>query len=792
MDAPREKASGDGLDAFAETSVAGSPTSRAWRAALITVGLIGALGVGLYLGTSGGGTAGFPPYVGPPAASRVDPDDFLGAQACAECHADEYAGWAGSTHGRAGGTPSPELVLAAFDGTPILFEDATVLPVIAPDGTYRFVVDWNGSVDTLAVDGVVGGGHMVGGGTQGFFTSFEDGTVRFIPFDWSRHEQTWFCNTRHPERGEWRRITSEMSITECADWPPRRRLGQIEGGANCDTCHGSQIRAVFDSAAGLYETSYSGLEINCESCHGPGRAHVELVANGGALTDANLGLEPLGTLDEDGSLEVCFRCHATRLVIRQGDLPGDPLLDNASLLLPLLTDRPFLPDNRVRTFAYQLNHKGSGCYLDGAMTCVSCHEPHTQTYQDEYGRALEGRFDDGQCVGCHASKADRPEEHSFHERGSEGSLCVSCHMPFLQHPAVGDDIRYARSDHTIPVPRPGLDERLGVTSACAGCHPETPPGELALQLRAWYGEVKPWRPLVQGIASAPSTADPTEAAELLLRPEDGFGMAQASALSQYMVRFLRPDMPKLPPGARQELLASTRDADPDVSGLAMAALHLSRGNDPATRRALFSALEERGDRAYRVRDRWSAALRYMGDAYRVRGAYEDAVVAYRRALEARPDEPRTAEGLGLALLAAGHGEASEEALRSSVGADSTRASAWVNLAQALAQQGRDADEAAVLEEAVRRFPWDPLPHFRLGNARLRRRDLLAAASAFTRSVELDRALASPRIGLAQVLAAQGNLEEARRQATLALRFEPDNPQARRFLERLDQFESSSP
>jgi tetratricopeptide (TPR) repeat protein len=781
-----------GPDPEPESPAEGALVSGRWRAALVVAGLAGAVVVALIYPARGPSGTDFPPYVGPPAASRVDLDDFLGARACAECHADEFADWVGSTHGRAGGEPSPELVLAAFDGTPIRFLDATVVPMIDPDGTYQFVVDWNGMVDTLAIEGVVGGGHMVGGGTQGFFARHDDGTVRFVPFDWSRHEQTWFCNTRYPERGEWRRITGEMSITECADWPPRRRLGQIEGGANCDTCHGSQIQAAFDPAAGAYETSYTGLEINCESCHGPGRAHVELVAAGGALTEANLGLEPLGTLDEDGSLEVCFRCHATRLVIRGGDLPGEPLQDNASLLLPLLTDRPFLPDNRVRTFAYQLNHKGSGCYLDGAMTCVSCHEPHTQTYQDEHGRTLVGRFDDGQCVGCHASKAERPEEHSFHERGSEGSLCVSCHMPFLQHPAVGDDIRYARSDHTIPIPRPGLDERLGVTSACAACHPETPPNELAVQLRAWYGEVKPWRPLVQGIASAPTTADPAAAADLLLRSQDGFGMAQASALSQYLLRFLRPDMPTLPPGVRQELLMLNRDSDVDVAALALAALHLSRGSDPPTRQLLVSALEARGERAYRVRDRWGAALRYVGDAYRIRGAYDDAVVAYRRSLEARPGEPRTAEGLGLALLAAGDGAASEEAFRSSVAADSTRASAWVNLAQALAQQGQDDEEAAVLTEAVRRFPLDPLPHFRLGNARLRRRDLLAAASAFTRSVELDGALASPRIGLAQILAAQGRLDEARRQVTLALQFEPDNPQAKQLLERLDQFESSSP
>ena len=31
--------------------------------------------------------------------------------------------------------------------------------------------------------GVVGGGHMVGGGTQGFLWQHEDGSLRLLPFE---------------------------------------------------------------------------------------------------------------------------------------------------------------------------------------------------------------------------------------------------------------------------------------------------------------------------------------------------------------------------------------------------------------------------------------------------------------------------------------------------------------------------------------------------------------------------------------------------------------------------------
>ena len=96
------------VDAIPDTSAGAEPdptpagpTRSRTRRALVgpAVGL-GALGLVLYALVGGpADPSAFPPYEGPTRA-RVEPADFLGAQACAECHASEYAGWAGSTHGR--------------------------------------------------------------------------------------------------------------------------------------------------------------------------------------------------------------------------------------------------------------------------------------------------------------------------------------------------------------------------------------------------------------------------------------------------------------------------------------------------------------------------------------------------------------------------------------------------------------------------------------------------------------------------------------------------------------------
>jgi hypothetical protein len=78
--------------------------------------------------TGSRGLPDFPPPTEARPVSQVVPEDFAGAESCAECHLEEYAAWAGSTHGRAGGDPSPDLLIAPFDGSVIRFADGEVVP----------------------------------------------------------------------------------------------------------------------------------------------------------------------------------------------------------------------------------------------------------------------------------------------------------------------------------------------------------------------------------------------------------------------------------------------------------------------------------------------------------------------------------------------------------------------------------------------------------------------------------------------------------------------------------------
>lgn len=724
----------------------------------------------------------------PPPAARTASDvtsaDFVGAEACADCHTEQYDLWSGSTHGRAGGSPGPGTLIAPFDGSPIAFSDATVVPRVR-DGSYEFVVRQDGfEEEVFPVDGVIGRAHMLGGGTQGFISRHVDGTERFLPWDWSGTDGRWFCNTGTRLDAGWEPITSDMALADCGDWPPLRPIGTVDRFANCQECHGSQILTELEAGQG-YETSYTSLEVNCESCHGPGRLHVEAVSDPGYAVGDPAAMETLAYLDKDESLTLCFQCHALKDVLQEGYLPGRSLEDYYALKYPVLGDRPYTVDGRVRTFAYQATHLGSACYLDGPMDCVSCHEPHGQGYWDVNRLPLDDPFDDGQCTSCHASKGIDVQAHTFHPPDSEGSTCVSCHMPYLQHPEVGEGVTFARSDHTIPIPRPVFDADIGIESACLGCHEDQTPLQLQGQVRAWWGEVKPHRPTVAGLTTEYRARNLREAAELLLHPDVDDPLGQFQGLGRLLTGYLEPDLDSLPAPVEDDLLELSADTDLDIRSLAAASLHWSLGDDPGTRQNLVALMEREQDDAP-LRDRWILALGFLGDRARQEGDFAASLTAYEKALELRPGDPEILHAMGQTHTQAGAYPLAVEAIRRSLAADPGQPLAWVNLGIALTETGDPAGAREAYEEALSLNPHEALAHFNLGNTFQQAGRYEEAAAAYERAVESDPGLGRAHFELGRTYFRLERYLDALPHARRAVEFTPEHTPSRQMLQELER------
>ena len=689
------------------------------------------------------------PFPAAPASQSdtITFDDFAGSDACAGCHQGQHAAWSRSTHGRAGQSPPGNLVLKPFNGVPIRFRDATIEPRVR-NGTYQFVVQWADRTDIYPVLGVVGAAHMAGGGTQGFVWRHPDGTTRLLPFEIAARDQAWFCATSTRVGRGWRRITPEMSITDCNDWPPNRVFGTSRRYASCQECHGSQIES----------TRFQSLAINCEACHGPGKQHV----NGADMPS-------LATLSPDAALGVCLRCHALKADLQRGYLPGRSLEDYYSLKLSLLGDKQY-PDGRTRTFAYQQGHLYSDCYLSARMTCGDCHDPHTQQYRSIAHLPLNGRLADEQCTACHPSKAARQLEHTRHAAGSTGNRCVSCHMAYLQESAVGDDVHYTRSDHTIPVPRPAVDERLGAANACRTCHADKNNQQLADEVRAYWGELKPLRPAVAGLIEL---QEPQDLARVVIAADTTHPFAYFDALARYFAT-VRPDAALLPFRMQGRLWELTESRDDDVAALALAILHADRGNQRQARLRLIERLRQLGDRDLRVRRRWVTALAQQAGERR-------APIFYEKALELQPDNADVVHAFGLLQLDQGQTARANGLLQRAVALDSLNSLAWINYGRARLALRDAAGAHAAFRRATEVNPADGQAFFFLGNSLATADRAAEAMAAYRRAVELDASLSAAHFNLARLLLIAGRDTEAMGPLRRGLHFDPANQEARQVL-----------
>ncbi len=718
----------------------------------------------------------------PPVAA-----DFAGTESCQSCHAAEYATWKRSTHGTAGGVPGSATndvrVIAPFNGEPIRFRDAVVIPRQVA-GRFSFLVQRNGEPDTtLSVDGVIGGGHMNGGGTQGFVTSWPDGTKRFLPFDWSRSNRVWFCHTgTRTERG-WQPITPAMRLADCGDWPPSRVLGDDARFSNCQSCHGSGITVGFDSVAKRWRTDIRSLAVDCESCHGPAAKHVRLIRAGGG--GADIGLAALGTLNKDRSLATCMGCHALKTRLAPGYAPGAAPEAYYTTYLSQLGDKPFTPDGRTRTFAYQEGHFASDCYRNGGMTCASCHDPHSQGYRTVDGQPIPGRFDDRQCTSCHGSKASDVPAHTKHPAASTGSRCVSCHMPYEQQHELGRAIRYQRSDHSIAIPRPALDASLGLVGACQGCHQNLSVTALDAQVTRWWGTLKPHEAAVAGVLAARSATSIETATPLLLHPTSRNAMAQVAGLAEWIERFARSEQQGGSASLDAPLRALADAPDRDVQALALASLHLARGSAPTVRQFLRERLVPvGGDDRSALRRRWAVVLGGIGDAARAAGQPQRAIEAYVAALEVAPGEPLLLLNLGLARAAQGDLTGAVAAYRQSLQHDPRLYMADVNLGNALDQQGDSTGAVAAYRRAITVDPTAALAYLNLGTHYLRDDQATRARPFLEQALARDPGLATGHFQLALVLLKEGDLTGAARAVARSLAIDTTNADARQLSDAL--------
>lgn len=625
---------------------------------------------------------------------------YADPKVCASCHAEIAKSYRLSGMGRSISRPSLDNLVEDFARRNTLVHrpsDRTYTMIARDDAIVqrRHQAGFDGRETNVAerrADFVIGSGNHA----RSYLARNREGKYVELPV-------TWYAE----KGGYW-----EMSPGyDRADQEDFRRVIPDE----CLFCHSSYVEPL--------------QAIDCQRCHGPGRAHAESGGRESMLNPKRLSRER--------QLDLCMQCHLETTssplpnAIRRFDRgvfsyrPGEPL-GEFSLYFDHAVGTGHDDKFEIAHAAYRL--RKSACFQKSGMTCSSCHDPH------RVRRGAEA----GGCKQCHLAAHNAT------------SSCIDCHMPKRR---TDDAVHVVMTDHFIqrrPTDhaRPKQDPYRGeVPLYYPASLPPSPESEAYLAT----AQVQHAADLAKGIPRL-------EAAIAKLapsRPEFYFELGKAYSKKgdeQAAVRWY------------EEALRRQGDFRPAVKGLAASLLAqrsfaraaevLAKANEPDAR-----------------------MLTNHGQALLELGKVDEAAQVLERAVAANPDLPETHDLLGLVWLRRGDEKQAESRFREALRVQPDLATAHANLGSLLAGRKDFAQSQYHFLKALAIDPGAAETHRNYAFLLILMRNYGRARAEFEAAARLDPSRPQARIDLAELELAEGRTAAAATQYRLALEQAPDFAEA---------------
>lgn len=607
---------------------------------------------------------------------------YVGSEACVSCHAGQVDDWKGSHHEKAMQHANEKTVLGDFSDTSYDYKGMRSR-FFRRDGRFFVNTDGpDGHLQDFEIKYTFGVYPL-----QQYLVEFPGGRMQALALSWDARPkaeggQRWF----HQYPNEKIDFKDELHWT---------RLSQ-NWNHQCAECHSTNLKKNFDLAKNEFKSTWSEINVACESCHGPASRHLEWAKDpNGAAPMADKGLV-IG-LDErrgvswrfvgDGKvaersqprssskeIDTCARCHARRSSLTENYQHGRALLDTH--LPSVLTPPLFHPDGQIKEEDFEYASFLQSKMHSKGVTCTDCHEPHTQKLRAP---------GNGVCFTCHRADQYGAEKHHHHKPDSKGSECVACHMPTQNFMVV-----HARHDHSIRVPRPDLSIKLNTPNACNQCHAEKSAAWANAAMQKWYGKDWPenWHygetlhAANQGVATVG-----TDLMALAVSPNfpEIVRATATNAMPRYLDNATFVVVPRL-----------LNDPSPLIRRNALHSLELV---PPEQRWKLGGALLVDPVLAVRIEAaRVLAAVPRAGLNAQEKAALDNGIAEYIQVAHAQAEHPQSHLNLGLLYLSQGEMEKAESAYQQALRLDPAYVFAYVNLADHYSnQQNADKAEAILLQ-----------------------------------------------------------------------------------------------
>jgi tetratricopeptide (TPR) repeat protein len=672
-------------------------------------------------------------------AEESRPTPYAGSTSCRECHERFYQLWSTSMHGLAMQPYTPEFAKARLTPQRDAIEiyklryradiDKGVVTEAGAQGTKEYRIE-----------------HVLGGKNVCYFlTSLDRGRLQTLPLAYDLNRKEWFdmaaSGLRHFPGG---------GVSPGVDWKDY----QYTFNTACYGCHVSQLSTNYDPKTGTYRTTWAEPGINCETCHGSSVEHNRIAKEtpkGQPLTD--LRIIRTKTMTRQQRNDLCSSCHAKASPLTLAYQPGERFYDHFDLAT--LEDADFYPDGRDLGENYTLTSwSTSPCVKSGQIDCMHCH-----TSSGRY-RFKKEKFNNA-CAPCHEDKVNAPQAHTHHAPSSEGSKCVSCHMPMTAF------ARMNRSDHSMLPPAPAATIAHQSPNACNGCHADKDAAWADARVRQW--RTRDYQaPVLQraALVAAARKRDWTKLPEMLTYIRDP---KHDEVFAASLIRLIPPTQDK---ALLLALLVAAKDPSPLVRGAAVQSLGLL-----SVQESVQALVEATADEYRLVRVRAAAGIAAL-PRMTVPPAYQAQLSAaeqeYLASITARPDQWTSHYNLGNYRLGRGETREAVASFEEALRLEPQAVTAMVNASIAHARLGEIDEAEKLLQKALEVAPDNAAAHFNMGLLKAEKKEPQAAEKHLKKAFAADSRMAQAAYNLC-VITAKDRIGEAVTWCRKAAELAPQNP-----------------
>ena len=420
---------------------------------------------------------------------KTKDERFTTSAACRECHQPQYDSWHATYHRTMTQVATPATVIPKLNVPVRLTARGRTTAIDRRGDTFWVKMadpDWELEQQSrgVALESIANpptvdrkivmttGSHHL----QAYWIGGQDGGLRQVPWEFHIGQQRW------------------LPVEDVFLRPPDAGRMFSHWNSKCIQCHSVHGNPGWDPQSRQFNTEVGELGIACESCHGPGAAHIR-EQRAGTNTSVTAILNPQRQ-PAHISARVCGQCHATFQPRDPEQFhlhgfnhrAGEPLEVSRELATFDHPARPRMEQQGMTVYwgdracrvggAEYLGLLETACYQANQLSCLSCHSMHDSDPDTQLGKDMQGNQ---ACLQCHQKFADTIETHTHHPAQSSGSLCYNCHMPHTSYALLT-----AMRSHRIDSPNVTSSLQHGRPNACNLCHIDKTLQWSAQHLQQWY------------------------------------------------------------------------------------------------------------------------------------------------------------------------------------------------------------------------------------------------------------------------------------------------------------------